>query len=197
MKIRTAFVSNSSSSSFVCEVCGITESGFDASASDFDMAECKNGHVFCLSHQPTVDLTKIAKEDWIETIDQYFPPHREWSKENNKEAREILESGDYEKLMEYIDEEDSTVPWFLCPICTMTVISEGDMKSYLKKVTGVAESEAFEEIKKENRRRRKLYDSEYNSYTAKKLGRTVAEIEKEIVAKFSPDYDKFLKFLTE
>lgn len=126
-----------------------------------------------------------------------FPPHREWSEENNKEAREILESGDYEKLMEYIDEEDSTVPWFLCPICTMAVISEGDMKSYLKKVTGVTESEAFEEIKKENRRRRKLYDSEYNSYAARKLGRPITEIEKEIVAKFSPDYERFLKFLSE
>ena len=40
MKIRYGFVSNSSSSSFTCLVCGSTESGMDACASDFDFVEC-------------------------------------------------------------------------------------------------------------------------------------------------------------
>jgi len=50
MKIRSGFVSNSSSSSFVCNVCGTVESGMDMSASDFDMETCCNGHTFCLDH---------------------------------------------------------------------------------------------------------------------------------------------------
>lgn len=44
--IRLGFVSNSSSSSFICNICNGTESGYDASLSDFEMVECSNGHTF-------------------------------------------------------------------------------------------------------------------------------------------------------
>jgi hypothetical protein len=46
MKIRTGFVSNSSSSSFVCEVSGRSEVGYDCSCSDVGMYECENYHTF-------------------------------------------------------------------------------------------------------------------------------------------------------
>ena len=48
MKIRAGHVSNSSSSSFTCDVCGHTESGWDACLSDVGMYECMNGHTFCV-----------------------------------------------------------------------------------------------------------------------------------------------------
>jgi hypothetical protein len=194
-KIRLGFVSNSSSSSFVCEVCGTTESGMDASASDFDMAECQNGHTYCLSHRAEFDPNKISNDDWLGIIEDFLDP--KWYKEENAQAKELLAAGKHHEILDLMEENSSESPWFLCPICTMTVISEGDMKSYLKKITGVTESEVFEEIKKGNRRRKKLYDSEYNEYATKKLGRAVEEIEKEIVEKFSPDYSAFLKFLSE
>jgi len=63
MKIRTGFVSNSSSSSFVCDVCGEECSGMDMSLSDADMCECENGHTFCTSHTLNVD-----EEDEIEDM---------------------------------------------------------------------------------------------------------------------------------
>ena len=44
MKTRNGFVSNSSSSSFVCSICGESESGWDLGLSDFEMFECENGH---------------------------------------------------------------------------------------------------------------------------------------------------------
>lgn len=47
MKYRKDFVTNSSSSSYVCEICGRTESGFDICLSEVDMMECVNGHTFC------------------------------------------------------------------------------------------------------------------------------------------------------
>ena len=50
MKIRQGFVSNSSSSSFTCDVCGNTESGMDCGLSDFYMSQCVNGHTFCDHH---------------------------------------------------------------------------------------------------------------------------------------------------
>jgi len=47
MKIRNGFVSNSSSSSFVCEVCGDHQEGMDLGLSDCDFYECENYHVLC------------------------------------------------------------------------------------------------------------------------------------------------------
>lgn len=50
MKIRHGFVSNSSSSSFVCDVCGAECSGMDMSLSDAEMYRCENDHTFCQEH---------------------------------------------------------------------------------------------------------------------------------------------------
>jgi len=50
MKIRTGFVSNSSSSSFICDVCGHEISGWDMCLSEAEMVECINGHTFCDEH---------------------------------------------------------------------------------------------------------------------------------------------------
>jgi len=50
MKIRTGFVSNSSSISFMCHVCGNIESDWDLCLEDAYMFVCKNGHTVCDSH---------------------------------------------------------------------------------------------------------------------------------------------------
>ena len=50
MKIRTGFVSNSSSSSFVCDFCGEEQSGMDLCLREAGMVECVNGHIFCEAH---------------------------------------------------------------------------------------------------------------------------------------------------
>lgn len=51
MKIRHGFVSNSSTSSFLCMVCGNMEAGSDCvGMSDYGFGACENGHEFCLEH---------------------------------------------------------------------------------------------------------------------------------------------------
>jgi hypothetical protein len=72
MKIRTGFVSNSSSSSFICGICGEVQSGWDLSLSDAEMVECsKHGHIFCESH-----IKKELKEDFDEEVDRYDTPEK-------------------------------------------------------------------------------------------------------------------------
>jgi len=77
VKKRSYFVSNSSSSSFICEVCGCTESGMDWGVSDADMFHCENGHTVCNSH-------KLKVEEKIE---------------------EDIENDDYEDDYGYLDEK--------------------------------------------------------------------------------------------
>lgn len=50
MKIRTGFVSNSSSSSYTCDVCGDTQGGMDMCLTEAQMHQCINGHIFCDTH---------------------------------------------------------------------------------------------------------------------------------------------------
>ena len=70
MKIRTGFVSNSSSSSFVCDVSKEIYSGWDASLSDFELYECENGHTF---HEVyIVGLNGNGLDDAIRTLAETF-----------------------------------------------------------------------------------------------------------------------------
>ena len=63
MKTRTGLVSNSSTSSFICDVCNRVEAGMDLSISDAEMIEfypcCHIVHINCLSE----DLRKKIFED--------------------------------------------------------------------------------------------------------------------------------------
>lgn len=61
MKIRHGFVSNSSSSSFVCDVCGAECSGMDMCLSDAEMYRCENDHTFCDSHM--IKGKKVTDDD--------------------------------------------------------------------------------------------------------------------------------------
>ena len=64
MKFRKDFVTNSSSSSYVCEICGRTESGYDLGLSECEMFECVNGHIFCCDEA----LDMPSKKDMITMI---------------------------------------------------------------------------------------------------------------------------------
>lgn len=71
MKIRTGFVSNSSSSSFVCDVCGESVGGWDLSLSEAEMCECINNHTICQEHsdQERISAAEEAAEEADEDCD--------------------------------------------------------------------------------------------------------------------------------
>lgn len=156
MKVRNGFVSNSSTSSFICEVCGRTESGYDGDGcAAYDMTYCENEHTYC--NDEASKETGMAKNIY-----------------SHKDSNETHETN--------------------CPICLMEVFSESDLSAYLEKVTGVSREEAFAEVKKLNKRRKKLYNGEYNMYVCTKNGLSVDKLMEEAKAKYG-DYIGFHKFV--
>ena len=151
MKIRSGFVSNSSSSSFVCCICGRSEVVYDGSLRDAGMAQCINGHVTCQ--------------------EELLPGH---------------EDGEsyYELDPKY------------CPVCQFKESSNIDMAKYLLKETKIPRDEVFAEVKKVNRRRKKLYDQEYILYACQKANLDGTKLLPTIREKFKT-YDDFLTYINK
>lgn len=183
MKFRSDFVTNSSSSSFVCEICGRTESGWDTCLQECEMMECVNGHTFCVDE--ALDLP--SKEEMIKIILE-----DKWNKHSEEEL--LAMDGDY--LFENFCSEGGyyEVPECVCPICQFIEYSEYDLSAYLLKEYGVSRDEAFAEVKKFNKRRKKLYENEYITYVCQKFDLNPAQIVASWKEKFG-SYNEFSKWL--
>ena len=152
MKYKRYFVSNSSSSSFVCDLCGATASGWDASLEDCGFVQCVNGHIMCESEVPEDVVDNLVEDEWGEMC--------------------VAEN--------------------MCPICSFECSSNSNMKRYLLKKYGVDEAVVFAEVKVANKRRRKLYDSEYIAYVYKLHNINESDLLKELKEEFGT-YGEFLK----
>ena len=186
MKFRKDFVTNSSSSSYICEICGRVESGWDMCCSDAGMCECINGHVFCRDES----LQLPSKEEMIKMVLE-----NEWARKKTSEA-ELLEMEETEIYEEWLTEDYGyyDVPECVCPICQFMEYSEYDLSAYLLKEYGVPRDEVFAEIKAINKRRKKLYENEYITYVCKKFDLNPTEIVASWKEKFGT-YKEFKNWL--
>lgn len=170
MKIRTDFVTNSSSSSFVCDICGNEISGWDCSVKDGEMFECVNCHIICNEHvltPPREKLLELMRE--VESYYSFIEPltEEELSEMSNDDIiNEILSECCY-----------GEVPEEFCPICQFEEYSSKDMANYLLTKYKISKDEVFEDIKKKNKRRRKLYDFEYINFVTNQLGLNLGDIQ--------------------
>jgi hypothetical protein len=156
MKIRNGFVSNSSSSSFICEVCGQVECGYDISLSDCQMYECVHGHIFCEYHVEDFD----KKEFCLELIKNEIIKYQEYQKkyggyekdiETAEKALDDLmnENNDYDDYDEIMNDYDYrySFPEKYCPICSLSDIRAEDALNYLLKITNRTKDEIDAEIR--------------------------------------------------
>lgn len=124
MKYRSSFVTNSSSSSYTCNICGEDASGWDLCLSEAEMVECINGHTLCEEH---ID-NKI--------LDSLFCPD--------------TESGMYiDDAGNEIDPSDIRYefPEKFCPICRFDKLQSDDIINYLIKYQNLDIEKLRTEIK--------------------------------------------------
>jgi len=146
MKTREGFVSNSSTSSFICHVCGEKFTGMDACPSEFDCLECPNGHIMCSEH-----LDSPLEPVFMDGCEHEF---------DRETIKFCPECGAAAK----IEDDEFSMAVGNCPVCQFKIYAESEMAKYLEKTRGVNRDEVFAKIKEMNKRRKKLYDAEYITY---------------------------------
>ena len=161
MKIRTGFVSNSSSSSFICDISGEIESGWDMSLDEAGMYSCERGHTFdrryavyeSMEHLPVEVKNKLVAK--FQIIFPYDDPTEERRKEYYEKIKTFLKETSQEQLDEMwkneeYDEEAQygyEVPREMCPICSFKEISLNDVEQYLYRKLGKTKEEVIKDIK--------------------------------------------------
>ena len=165
MKIRSDFVTNSSSSSYICEICGAEGSGWDIDLSDLEMVECVNGHIFC-----EAEMLPIPKKQMIQAILERGS--------EELEAEELEGMSDSDIFCEYINLDGIryVMPEEGCPICQFIEYSAADLSGFLLKEYKVSRDEVFEQVKQINKRRKKLYEEEYITEVCKRFDLNPTEL---------------------
>lgn len=150
-KFRHGFVSNSSTTSFVCEVCGVAEGGMDVGLEELGFEECASGHTYCQGHALKVEGININDAEVVKgymlSILDMLPEDtwivkRGWRKEI--EALDTEKDNDESALYDYYDDFKSEVGGDIerCPICQFKALSASDAKKFFLKCEGITE-EAF------------------------------------------------------
>ena len=189
MKYRKDFVTNSSSSSYVCEICGRSESGWDINLRECEMMECVNGHTFCCD-----EALDINPKELIQIIleNEYNKKYNNYKADYSED--ELVELGNDELIELVADGGYYDVPECVCPICQFIEYSEYDLSKYLEREYKINRDTVFAQVKELNKRRKKLYENEYITYVCKEFNLNPTEIVAEWKEKYGT-YSKLRDFL--
>lgn len=163
MKARLGFVSNSSSSSFVCLVCGEEQGGFDMSITEAGMQSCEHNHIICTDHALPYEMTwEIQRQ---RALDAWLV--REGSKQHLRPAIEAADSEDRwrdlveaQPEIEWLYETDpNELPPETCPICQFKTLDTADGLAYLLKEQGLTRERVLAAIHAQ-------FDGDYERFRA-------------------------------
>ena len=184
MKFRKDFVTNSSSSSYICEITGEAEEVENGEFDDAGLCKCENDHVF-YNHYKIKDVDyRLLKEKFIEL-----------AKNKVKEFERIIKSCDNEdritrcKAIIYDIEED--IKAFNLAECNEDIeyiTQNSDARSYYLECGAILKCQcpicSFKKISCQDRM----------EYIYKKLDQDKQSLDKEILDKFA-SYEDFENFI--
>ena len=158
MKIRINYVSNSSSSSFICDVCGREEIVYDATARDVHMIQCENGHTFCEEHQIPFEHTVNSFKEYLKQnlftsymTDETLKMFEDFYDTEFDNIDDMNNYPDFNKIQDYYEDcvADIGEDHHVCPICTFKNIKLADGYKYLLKKYNITEKDLLEEFSNE------------------------------------------------
>ena len=137
MKYRKDFVTNSSSPSYVCDICGADASGWNMGLTEAEMVECNNGHTFCESH---ITMNDDKRAILLSKI-------KEYADESDYES--LSHSSNEDILDDYLNERDGRYGCHecLCPIYSFEIGYSDDIVSYLKAKYSISDESILAELK--------------------------------------------------
>lgn len=163
MKIRKGYVSNSSTSSFVCDVCGRVEAGYDLMLKEVEMLMCKCGKCYCEKHM--MSSTRVA--DALKALEKYKDDddisdlYEKLSKMNLDDVfSQNTSADDWNNFVSFFKNLNSGdyMPSCLCPFCNLEYISDIDMLDYVLHVCNLEKNQIEKEMKERFKTRNELID---------------------------------------
>lgn len=142
MKIRTSFVSNSSSASFVCDITGEAFEVHDGCFWDAGLRHCVNGHTYKEEFALASMADNITKEVMLAHLELRTDSKRECQRLRTLTIDELRE-----EYREVIGTDGQEVPENCCPICTLNEVSIPMLTAYLLKEAGMTRKDAVNKIK--------------------------------------------------
>jgi hypothetical protein len=157
MKTRNGFVSNSSSSSFVCDVSGNIFTSGDYTDHSF-RCDCCNSHFLGqYLHKP--DISTLTKEQIIEELgyDESGMVAEYSESQTVEELREIFTQ--YVADISVDNEAEFCIGSVLCPICNMVHIDANDLLAFVLKRIGISKKDLEQQA-------RLQYSNNYKAFKA-------------------------------
>ena len=142
MKIRTSFVSNSSSSSYVCDITGEAFEVNDGCFWDVGLRHCVNGHTYKEEFALASIAENLTKDDMLKALEE-----RTDSKRECKRLRDLTIDELRAEYREVTGTDGEEVPENCCPICTLNEVPIPLLVAYLLKEARATRKETTEIIK--------------------------------------------------